>query len=71
MTGTAQTVEMIICDVVCDHGLDVGDISTIEAVITEESRAADITETVSDLLVEKAQREARAESISKAWQGGR
>ncbi len=106
MTDTARTVELIVCDVICDHGLDVGDISTIEAVmqqiadgatlsglgmdgvdvlevihrverefsihlpddaVTEESRAADIREIVSDLLVEKAQREARAESISQAW----
>ena len=98
MTDTARTVELIVCDVITDHGLDVGDISTIEAVmqqiadgatlsglgmdgvdvleiihrierefsihlpddaITEESRTADIREIVSDLLVEKAQREAR------------
>jgi len=106
MTDTARTVELIVCDVIMDHGLDVGDISTIDAVmqqiadgatlsglgmdgvdvlevihriersfginlpddeITDESRAADIHEIVSDLLVEKEQREARAEPISKAW----
>lgn len=93
-----DVVTVIVCDVVTDHGLDVGDISTIEAVmqqiadgatlsglgmdgvdvlevihrverefsihlpddaITEESRATDIREIVSDLLIEKAQREAR------------
>ena len=106
MTDTARTVELIVCDVICDHGLDVGNISTVEAVmqqiadgatladmgmdgvdvlevihrverefsihlpddaVTEESRTADIREIISDLLVEKAQRDARAEPISKAW----
>lgn len=102
----ARTVELIVCDVICDHGLDVGDIPTVDAVmqqiadgttlsglgmdgvdvlevvhrverefgihlpddeITDESSSADISEIVSVFLLEKEQREARAESIVKAW----
>ncbi len=106
MTKVTPTIEAIICGVICDHGLDVGDIVSISAVmqsitdgdalvelgmddvdvievihrveqtftiqipddcVTIESSVSDIVSIVSDLLVEKAQREARAESISKAW----
>lgn len=35
--------------------------------VTIESSASDIVSIVSDLLIEKAQREARADAISKAW----